>query len=253
MGMCVYACMHTWVRRLLNETQRLKSALTVLKDEQLASDEQQRAMRQLGAVRSMEDTKWLASSPEPRIGRVSLQERTPAASRGPGCDASGHARLATSAPGLAAPAPDSLRTTLALHRSDQKTELAATMLQRLEENRQSGATASSPCASSRRGPAKLRPCVTLRIATRSLLRLCTDGTLLANCVRTPCRVGRGECRPFALNLYRAVIGVRTGSGQVPIGDSAEGAEGLCRRPSALVLEEPEARSGSCQAYYKRTP
>ena len=155
MGMCVYACVHTWVRRLLNETQRLKSALTVLKDEQLASDEQQRAMRQLGAVRSMEDTKWLASSPEPRIGRVSLQERTPAASRGPGCDASGHARLATSAPGLAAPAPDSVRTMLALHRSDKKTELAATMLQRLEENRQSGDTPYSPCASSRRRPAKL--------------------------------------------------------------------------------------------------
>ena len=155
MGMCVYACMHTWVRRLLNETQRLKSALTVLKDEQLASDEQQRAMRQLGAVRSMEDTKWLASSPEPRNGRVSLQERTPAASRGPGCDANGHARLATSAPGLAAPAPDSVRTMLALHRSDKKTELAATMLQRLEENRQSGGTPYSPCASSRRRPAKL--------------------------------------------------------------------------------------------------
>jgi hypothetical protein len=34
-----------------------------------------------------------------------------------------------------------------------------------------------------------------------------------------------------------------------MGDSAEGAEGLCRRPSALVLEEPEALNGSGQVYY----
>ena len=34
-----------------------------------------------------------------------------------------------------------------------------------------------------------------------------------------------------------------------MGDSAEGAEGLCRRPSALVLEEPEALNGSGQVCY----
>jgi hypothetical protein len=146
---CGYVCARGYVRgvrRLLNETQRLKSALTMLQDERNASDVQQRWNRQHGAVQLLHETKWLACSPEPRVG--CMHERTSAVSHVTTAAATSATSVNESttpsakiaSPGTPNPPGSdgftySVSTPLPLRRSDAKTELASTMLQRLEENR----------------------------------------------------------------------------------------------------------------------